>query len=294
MDLVVGATGLLGTEVCRLLRMRGEQVRALVRKSSEPAKIEALSRLGVELQDGDLKDLPSLRAACAGVHSVITTATATLSRAEGDSIDTVDAQGTLDLIAAASAAGVQHFVFTSLVPIDMHVPLQNAKRAAERALADGSMPWTVLQPGHFFEVWFSPGLGFDLAAGTAKIHGAGQRALQWISYKDVARVAAAVIERGPHRRVLQFGGPEALSQREVIALVERTTRRKLQLEEGSDAALRDAYEAAKDPLEKTFAAFMLTCSTGDPQRLDNDCVRGLLDQPLSSIQHMVDSAVTTQ
>ena len=40
MDLVVGATGLLGTEICRRLRDGGEDVRALVRKTSEVLKVE--------------------------------------------------------------------------------------------------------------------------------------------------------------------------------------------------------------------------------------------------------------
>src|ERR1041384_755644 len=113
MVLVVGATGFLGMEVCRQLRSAGKPVRGLVRGTSDPAKVDELRRLGVELVRGDLKDAASLPSACAGVQTVISTASSTLSRQEGDSIDSVDRRGQLALIDAARAAGVAHFVFVS-------------------------------------------------------------------------------------------------------------------------------------------------------------------------------------
>jgi len=53
MILVAGATGLVGSEVCRRLMSRGERVRALVRAlvraTSSKEKVEALRSSGVEL-----------------------------------------------------------------------------------------------------------------------------------------------------------------------------------------------------------------------------------------------------
>src|ERR1700755_2959893 len=97
MILVIGASGVLGMEICR--RARGEQhdVRALVRKSTAPERIAQLEAAGVKLVYGDLKDASSLERACAGVDQVISTASSTQSRAEGDSIETVDLQGQLSL-----------------------------------------------------------------------------------------------------------------------------------------------------------------------------------------------------
>ncbi|PYP16557.1 MAG: hypothetical protein DMD52_07275 [Gemmatimonadetes bacterium] len=42
MILVVGATGLLGGEICRRLRERGQPVRALARHTSDPSKVQRL------------------------------------------------------------------------------------------------------------------------------------------------------------------------------------------------------------------------------------------------------------
>src|SRR3954470_9493753 len=106
MVLVVGATGLVGMEVCRRLRMRGEPIRALIRSTSAEEKVEQLRSLGAELVIGDLKDPASLQRACDGVNAVISTASSTLSRQPGDSIDSVDQEGQLNLVSAARSAGI--------------------------------------------------------------------------------------------------------------------------------------------------------------------------------------------
>src|SRR5213078_3988368 len=93
MILVVGATGLLGSEICQLLVAGGQPVRALIRSSSDRTKVEKLRRLGVETFEGDLKNRSSLDAACRGMSAIISTASATLSRQEGDTLQTVDRQG---------------------------------------------------------------------------------------------------------------------------------------------------------------------------------------------------------
>src|SRR5690348_18478903 len=85
MILVVGATGLVGEEVCRKLVERREAVRALVRAGSSKDKVERLQSYGVELCVGDLKDPGSLRRACEGAGAVVSTASSTLSRQAGDS-----------------------------------------------------------------------------------------------------------------------------------------------------------------------------------------------------------------
>ena len=103
MILVVGATGTLGSEICRRLRREQASVRALVRQSANPDRLASLLNAGVELCTGDLKDPGSLREACEGAEVVISTASSTLSRQEGDSIETVDRIGQLSLIEAARA-----------------------------------------------------------------------------------------------------------------------------------------------------------------------------------------------
>src|SRR5712691_6671488 len=134
MNLVIGATGMLGGEVCRLLAEQGAPLRALVRAASVPAKVDALRKLGAEIVVGDLKDPSSLVAACAGVETVFSTATSVFSQVEGDSIESVDERGQLNLVGAAEAAGAGRFVFVSFSAMDPDSPLQRAKRAVEKRL----------------------------------------------------------------------------------------------------------------------------------------------------------------
>ena len=60
LNVVTGATGLLGSHVVEQLVARGERVRALVRPSSD---VTCLTKLGVELATGDMGDSESLRRA---------------------------------------------------------------------------------------------------------------------------------------------------------------------------------------------------------------------------------------
>jgi nucleoside-diphosphate-sugar epimerase len=114
MILVVGATGLLGSEICSRLRRQQVAVRALVRPTANEDRLAALRRSGAELCVGDLKDPESVRKACEGVEVVISTASSTLSGQDRDSIETVDRLGQLSLIEKAHAAGVKHFTLVSI------------------------------------------------------------------------------------------------------------------------------------------------------------------------------------
>jgi nucleoside-diphosphate-sugar epimerase len=84
-----------------------------VRTSSQEEKVNGLHELGVEAVTGDMKDPQSLYRAFQNVDAIISTATSTISHQEGDSIETVDVAGQLNVAEAASAAGVQHAVFIS-------------------------------------------------------------------------------------------------------------------------------------------------------------------------------------
>ncbi|HEV8266229.1 MAG TPA: SDR family oxidoreductase [Gemmatimonadales bacterium] len=264
MTLVVGATGMLGGEICRLLAERRKPIRALVRRTSSPEKLAALRSLGAELVQGDLKDRRSLDAACRGANAVISTASSTLSRQEGDSIETVDGQGQLSLIDAAAAAGVGHFVFISFPTIDITFPLQSAKRAAEERLRRSRMTYTILQPTFFAEVWLSPALGFDLVNGKAQVYGAGDNKISWISFRDVARFAVAALDNPRAKNVvLKLGGPDALSPLDVVRLAEQTTGKRFAIESVPEEALRAQHSGATDPLQQSFAGLMLYYARGD-------------------------------
>ena len=263
--LVVGATGLVGQEICRQLRDAGRSVRALVRQTSDPVKRAGLEKLGVELIEGDLKDPSSLARACEGVQSVVSTASSTLSRQAGDSIESVDREGQLSLVEAARKAAVEHFVFVSFRDNPrIQFPLTIAKRAVERALKGSGMAYTILQASYFMEVWLTPALGFDAANGKVRLYGDGSRPISWISYRDVAHAAAAAVsEPAARNMVVELGGPQALSPREVVRMFEAAGTGEIATESVPEPALESQMNAATDSLQKSFAGLMLMYAAGD-------------------------------
>jgi uncharacterized protein YbjT (DUF2867 family) len=263
MNLVVGASGLLGTQICRELSQAGKPIRALVRNSTDPEKQKTLRGLGASLAYGDLKDPSTLEEACRGISTVISTASSTLSRQAGDSIETVDAQGQLNLIRAAKAAGVEHFIFISFSPIAMDFALQRAKRTAEKMLVESGMAYTILQPTMFTEVWLGPHLGFDAANANAQIFGSGKNSISWISYLDVARFAAASVDNAAARNcVILLGGPEALSPLQVVQIFEEVGGRKFTVTHVPEEALQAQRAGATDSMQEAFAVLVLSYAQG--------------------------------
>jgi NADH dehydrogenase len=263
--LLVGATGLLGPEISERLTAEGHQVRALVRSTANAEKRAALQRRGVELVEGDLKDVASLARACAGVQAVISTASSTLSRQEGDSIETVDHRGQLALVEAAREAGVDRFVFVSFRENPrIQFPLTVAKRAVEQALKSSGMAYTVIQASYFMEVWLTPALGFDAANGKVRVYGDGSQPISWISYKDVAHAAAAAIIDGTGRNmVVELGGPQALSPHEVVRMFEAAGAGEITTESVPVPLLEGQLEGATDSLQQSFVGLMLQYAAGD-------------------------------
>jgi uncharacterized protein YbjT (DUF2867 family) len=221
--LLVGGTGELGGRIARRLSAREVPFRALVRPSSDASELAALGAVSVA---GDLRDRGSLERALEGVEVVITTVTAigrALGGERGATIRDVDLYGNANLIDAAEAAGVTRFVFVSFVisPGVAGAPLAEAKRATEQRLARSRMTGVIVRPEMFQEVWISELVGFDWRAGKVQIFGRGTAPHAYVATDDVAEatVRLALDSRDAHD--VAFGGPEALTRREVVERFER-------------------------------------------------------------------------
>ena len=284
MTLVIGATGLLGIEVCRRLSRSGRPVRALVRDTAEAGKRTAIEETGAELVRGDLKDPASLAAACRGIDEIVTTASSTLSRQAGDSIETVDRRGYLDLIAAAREAGVSRFVYTSIPPnLRYDSPLSRAKREVEGALAASGIAYTVIQANYFMEVWLSPALGFDHASARARVYGRGDQPLAWVSLHDVAEFAVQALDiESTRNRPVLAGGPDNVPPREVVRTFEEVTGKQFAVEHVPATALEEQRQSAPDPLSESFAALMLEYAGGVP--MDMADTLAVMPRTLTSVR----------
>lgn len=227
--LVVGATGLLGSEVTRRLVDAGIPTRALVRPTSD-ASGTALA--GAEVVRGDLRDPASLAGAVTGVTTVITTANSIGRRLTGErSLDmaAVDEAGNAALIDAAERAGVSRFFFLSLggPALGASAPFPRAKRRTEARLARSGMRTVVVRPDAFQEIWLSPAVNFDPAGGRVVIFGRGRARVAYVAVQDVADAIAALAQQPAPPAVVELGGPEALTRLELVEAFERALGRPI-------------------------------------------------------------------
>jgi nucleoside-diphosphate-sugar epimerase len=108
--LVTGAAGEVGRRLVRRLAADGWRVRGLV-LPADPLRAR-LEGTGCEIVEGDIRAPATLGAAVAGVDAVAHLAAVILARDPGD-YDTINRRGTANMVAAAAAAGVRHFVYVS-------------------------------------------------------------------------------------------------------------------------------------------------------------------------------------
>jgi uncharacterized protein YbjT (DUF2867 family) len=292
MILVVGSTGVVGQRVVHRLIERGRSVRALVRPGRAEAKVQALESAGAMVVKGDLKDAASVRAACEGIDTVVSTASATISKGPGDTISSVDLEGQLGLIAAARAAGVRHFIYVSFSGnIDASFPLNDAKRTVERQLVQQApMAFTVVRPSYFMEVWLSSHVGFDPAGGQVRIYGSGEALVSLISATDVADyVAECVGNPAVHDQIIELGGPEPVTCNAVVQLFEEAMGRRVERTHVPEAALEQRLATADDPLQKSLAGLALCFARGDA--IDNRAALSMVPVALSGVRAFVERSV---
>ena len=189
MILVTGATGQQGGAVARhLLKQAGFAVRALTR---DPATHNArsLAQAGAELFQGDLDDPASVRRALEGAWGVFSVQNFMETGCDGEI-----RQGKT-LADAAKAAGVQHFVYSSVVCADRKtgVPLFESKRQIEQHITQSGFSHTILRPAFFMQNWYNY-MREPILNGTLPLPLNPQTHLQQISVEDVGAIGTMVFQ----------------------------------------------------------------------------------------------------
>lgn len=139
-----------------------------------------------------------------------------------------------------------------------------AKQAVENHLRQSGLRYTILRPTFFTEIWLSPHLGFDFANTKATIYGSGENKISYISLHNVADFAVAALSNSAARNaVLELGGPETLTQLEVVRIFEEIAGRAFEKQFVPAEALQARKAAATNPVERTFADLTLAAARGE-------------------------------
>jgi uncharacterized protein YbjT (DUF2867 family) len=270
--LVAGATGLLGNEICRQLRAKNLPVKAMVRTTTDPVKIEHLTKLGVQVVQGDLQNKESLSQMLQGVTTVITTVSAmpfSYKPGEND-IQLVDENGTINLIDASKSAGVKHFIYTSVPLSDLKSPLSKVKTKVEGHLQKCGLTYTILRPNFFMEVWLTAAVGFDVLNGKVNICGDGKNPVAYISFKDVSKfVVESISNPASKNAILELGGPKNISQLDVVKIFEEALHKKIEVQHVPVEALQAQFSGATDGMQKSFSGLMLDLAKGIPNNMED-------------------------
>jgi len=207
--LVTGSTGTVGRQVVEQLVKRGANVRALVRDLSK-ANFPA----GVDVIQGDLLDVDSLRSAFSGVSTLF------LLNA------VVPDEFTRALIALnlAREAGIERIVYLSVIHSDryLNVPHFAGKFGVERMIEQMGLNATILRPAYFINNDLSIK---DVVTGYGIYPmPIGSKGLAMVDARDIAEVAAIELVRReqapaplPLNRI-NIVGPDTLTGADVAAI----------------------------------------------------------------------------
>lgn len=114
MNLITGATGLLGSHIVEQLRKQNKPVRVLIRRGSDRSWLETQN---VEFVEGDVTDAASLQRACQGVDVVYHAAARVGDWGPWEEFQRITIDGTQKLVDAAAAAKVRRFVHVSSISV---------------------------------------------------------------------------------------------------------------------------------------------------------------------------------
>jgi len=219
MILIVGASGLLGKPIARQALAAGKKVRA---SSRDPENLLAdIKAAGAEVIAADLRNPESLQRACQGVNVVVASAHG-LIQGWGNHSKLVDDKGHRDLVDAAKAAGVEHFIYISAIDAAHNHPVLflSIKAGVEDYVAKSGMDYTIIRPTAFMERHAHLLLGHSLIEkGKVSLFGEGNSPRNFVSTEDVARFVLIAIE-DPRAKgdIILVGGPGNHTNKEVAQM----------------------------------------------------------------------------
>ncbi|AOY83821.1 SDR family oxidoreductase [Moorena producens JHB] len=216
--LVVGATGTLGRQVVRRALDEDHQVRCLVRS---PRKASFLKEWGAELVQGDLCVPETLPKALEGITAVIDAATSRPT--DSLTIRQVDWDGKVALIQASVAAGIERYVFFSILGSENfpHVPLMEIKHCTELFLAESGLPHTILKPSGFMQGLIGQ-YAIPILDGQAVWITGETSPIAYMNTQDIAKFGIRALEVSETvNQTFPVVGTRAFSTYEIINLCER-------------------------------------------------------------------------
>ena len=206
LTLVCGATGSQGGAVARSLLDRGFRVRALTRDPQKP-EAQALAEQGAEVVQGDMEDRSSMdQVLVEGIYGVFS-----VQNFWETGYNHEVQQGKI-VADAAKAAGVEHFVYSSVGSAHRQtgIPHFESKWEIEEHVRQIGLPYTIFRPVFFMQNW--EWMREHILGGTLAQPLDPDKPFQHVAVEDVGAFAAMAFEHpdGWIGREVDLGGDEQI------------------------------------------------------------------------------------
>lgn len=217
MILVTGAAGKTGRAVLKALLAKGKSMRALVHRADQ---ISGVNSLGTqEVQVGDLRSSRDMEHAFEQVSAVYHIC----SNVNQDEIFIGK-----NVIAAAQSAGVEHFVYHSVLHPQTQVMSHHwNKLCVEELLFESGLAYTILQPTVYMQNILAT-RETVCNQGIYPIPYLAETCLSYVDLDDVAQVAALVINEAEHKNAIyELVGTPGITQTELVSLMSAQLNRPI-------------------------------------------------------------------
>ncbi|ASE82051.1 TPA: SDR family oxidoreductase [Citrobacter koseri] len=277
---ITGATGQLGQHVIDTLlkTVPASQIAAIVRN---PAKADALTRLGVTVRQADYSDEAAFTAALQGIDRLLLISSSEVGQRAAQHRNVIN---------AAIAANVKFIAYTSLLhadrsPLGLHVEHVET----EKMLADSGIPYALLRNGWYTENYLA-------SAPAALEHGvfigaAGEGKIASATRADYAAAAARVIsEEGHAGKVYELAGDEGWTLSQLAAELAKQSGKKVVYQNLNEADFAAALKGVGLP---AGLADMLADSDAGAAKGglfdDSHTLSALIGRPTTSLAESVKS-----
>lgn len=217
--LVAGATGYLGRELVKELKHRGYWVRALIRSEKQ----KELVQLADEVFIGEVTK-PETLSGCTHTMNYVFSTIGITRQKEGMTYMDVDYRGNLNLLHQACITDVERFLYVSAINGDKlrHLEIFKAKEGFVDKLKESGLDYRVIRPNGFFSDMKD---FLEMAkSGRVYLFGKGDKRLNPIDGRDLAKVCIDKMEG--QERECSVGGPDVMSQRELVILALKALNKK--------------------------------------------------------------------
>jgi uncharacterized protein YbjT (DUF2867 family) len=147
MIIITGAAGYVGSHITRKLVEQGKPVRAMVHNLARVEKEGRLKELDIEYVEADVTRPNTLSKAFEGATAVIHTVAIAIEKG-GRKYETINYQGTVNVVEAARAAGIQRLINMAQLGADSSLPYRflASKGKAQEYVAASKLDWTAFRP----------------------------------------------------------------------------------------------------------------------------------------------------